>query len=950
MQIVCWNVRSLLNKKKLKNFLQIIEDRKIDFACINETWFDSLKGPLSIYFKEFGYLMYHSVREDQRGGGVAIIYKDKLMVKPGRCSCSEYSSFEFVFVTCEHHHQRSTTLINIYRNQEISMNIFVQEYTLFLEKIFEKCDTLIVVGDFNAWAEDCTNSDFRKLNTLMNSFGLNQMVREATHEDGHTLDHLYINEFQTNLLIEKVTSERFGLFTDHYPVFFQIPVVAEKNNQTNYLYRKLKDVDIDLFRKDLAESLKGIEGTSFEAKYLKFNDISRKVIDKHAPLLKKEVKKSNLPWIDGEFRQERAKRRKLEKCWSKNRTAANRNLYIDQKNRCSVLYEKKRKEYYSGLISEAGNCQKSLFKVANTLLDKNAQPVLPCHTDSQKLANEFNDYYIDKVKQIRNSIPAEEDNDKKFSRPFCGQRLEIFSPTTIEEVTSLIKEHGLKTSQEDPLPASICKSSLDILIPVLTDLINLSLAEGSIEGAKSSVIDPLLKKAGLDSDVKKNYRPVNKLEFVSKLTERVVHKRLEEHMIINSLHEPSQFGYKKFHSTEHLILSLVNEGILGFDNNLVTLIILLDLSAAFDTLDPDKLLLILKEEIGIDGIALQWFRSFLTGRTQRVKINGKYSESKRIYYGVPQGSVLGPILFGINVRSQRLVFENNKFKTSSFADDANGRKQFALKFQFHALQHGTASVMKEIVKWSNLHYVKINPDKTEMILLRPKHLNKDVIVKGVFIDDECIRFSKEVKNVGVWIDENLNFSKQVNTIVSHGFKILKDIKRTKKYLLKDHLERITHAMVSSRLDYCNSILYGTSSANIKKLQRFQNSTAKMILGKKRSDSSTLALRELHWLKVEARIVFKIMLIVWKSVNGKGPAILDISYKNTRGPNSRELVTHHCKTSVGHRLINYHGTRIWNSLPVSLRLEEKSDIFKKGLKTHLFNSFDNLMKNAFKYTI
>ena len=107
------------------------------------------------------------------------------------------------------------------------------------------------------------------------------------------------------------------------------------------MYRKLKDEDIDLFRKDLAESLKGIEGTSFEDKYLKFNDISRKVIDKHAPLLKKEVKKSNLPWIDGEFRQERAKRRKLEKCWSKNRTAANRNLYIDKK--IDALYCMRRK-------------------------------------------------------------------------------------------------------------------------------------------------------------------------------------------------------------------------------------------------------------------------------------------------------------------------------------------------------------------------------------------------------------------------------------------------------------------------------------------------------------------------------------------------------------------------------------------------------------------------------
>ena len=364
----------------------------------------------------------------------------------------------------------------------------------------------------------------------------------------------------------------------------------------------------------------------------------------------------------------------------------------------------------------------------------------------------------------------------------------------------------------------------------------------------------------------------------------------------------------------------------------------------------EKLLEIMYEEIGVGGVVLDWFRSFLENRMQRVKIENEYSESLPVPCGAPQGSVLGPKVFNINVRSQPMVFKQSMFSTSSFADDSNGRKQFALTFQFNVLKNDIVNCLHRIIEWSNTHFMKINPDKTEILLLCPASLNNDIIIKGVIFEGQCIRFSTEVKNVGVWLDMNLTMDKHINQIVSHCFKILKDIGGIRKCLQQGHLESLVHSVISSRLDYCNVLFKNISKENLFKLQKTQNAAARLILGKRKRESASAALNQLHWLKVEARVMFKVLLLVFKVLKGFFPEDFNLRYKSFNGrPNDYLMLeTPNFNTVYGKRLFVYNGSRLWNALPVHVRTEEDIEKYKKMVKTILFDGHEELKKKAFKY--
>jgi hypothetical protein len=208
-----------------------------------------------------------------------------------------------------------------------------------------------------------------------------------------------------------------------------------------------------------------------------------------------------------------------------------------------------------------------------------------------------------------------------------------------------------------------------------------------------------------------------------------------------------------------------------------------------------------------------------------------------------------------------------------------------------------------------------------------------------------------VKNVGVWLDKNLRLDKHINHIVSHCYKILKDIGRIKKCLQRIHIESLVHAVTSSRLDYCNSLFVNISKENHFKLQKLQNAAAKLILDRRRRDSAKDALYHLHWLNIDARIIFKILLLVHKVLRGKCSNKLILQYKgfNGRADDYLMLQTPHFKTTYGKRLFEYNGSRLWNALPVNVRVEEDTKKYKQMVKTILFEGSGELKRKAFKYT-
>ncbi len=253
----------------------------------------------------------------------------------------------------------------------------------------------------------------------------------------------------------------------------------------------------------------------------------------------------------------------------------------------------------------------------------------------------------------------------------CESHLDCFKTLSEDEVKKLIQKSPCKSCELDPLPTDVLKKCLDLLIPVITRIINMSLMQGIFPGQfLVAIVIPLLKKLGLDL-VFPSYRPVSNLAFLSKLTERAVASQFVSYCQDNRLREILQSAYAQYHSTETALTKVHNDLLMAMDGKKVVLLTLLDLSAAFDTVDHAVLLKRLETRFGVTGLALEWFRSYLTDRTQTVALpGGAKSSSRELSFGVPQGSVLGPILFCVYTTPLGDILRSHNIDFHLYADDS----------------------------------------------------------------------------------------------------------------------------------------------------------------------------------------------------------------------------------------------------------------------------------------
>ena len=316
--------------------------------------------------------------------------------------------------------------------------------------------------------------------------------------------------------------------------------------------------------------------------------------------------------------------------------------------------------------------------------------------------------------------------------------------------------------------------------------------------------------------------------FLSKLIERIVDIRINEHMDKNNLHSSKQYAYKEEHSTELLLTKVVNDLLLACDKKIPTLVMFLDLSAAFDTVDQGKLLQILKNDIGIRGVALKWFESYLCCRTQKVKIGDSYSSEVVLDFGVTQGSILGPKLFNIYTKPFPTKLHVVKVSVEGYADDHQLLKQFNLIFQVEVLGEGIEKIFTVIEKWMSDNFLKLNSGKTKIMIIAPDGVQQEITVNGTYIDGKCIRFVETAKNLGVYIDSTLSMEFQIQKVVTNCYSTIRHLSRIKYFLSTEHLNLLACSLVLNLMDYCNSLYYGLSSELIGKLQSVQNSAARLV--------------------------------------------------------------------------------------------------------------------------
>jgi hypothetical protein len=473
---------------------------------------------------------------------------------------------------------------------------------------------------------------------------------------------------------------------------------------------------------------------------------------------------------------------------------------------------------------------------------------LPKHTSSSDLAVTFNEFFSSKISKLREGLDILADGLPPDSPPppeclFSTLHSEAdlmngFLPVTTSMVCDIIRVSPAKSCPLDPIPTSILKKVLSALAPSIAKIANLSISSGQFpDTMKRGLITPLLKDDSLDRDVLANYRPVSGLSFLSKTLERLVLSQLNDHIAAFDLISPCQSAYRAHHSTETALLSVVDDHLRAIDGGCGNALLLLDLSAAFDTIDHATLVDRLSVSFGIRGMALNWFRSYLSGRKQCVAINGDCSPDVVLMTGVPLGSVLDPVLFTTYVNPVRTLATPFGVKMHQFSDDTQVYLSFPILPDFLGQVNALtvlANCASSTTDWFTRNKIKPNSSKNLLLYTSSLHAATKIAPIPLALGDTVIPPSDSVKNLGV-LDSSLSMVAQIGRVCKICFFQLRTIGKIRKFLTTSAAKCLVNALVLSHVDYANSLLVNLPEKLIARLQRLQNAAAKLVVGARKFD-------------------------------------------------------------------------------------------------------------------
>ena len=946
------NINHLRNK--IVDLRPIMRDLEPTVLAIAETKLNDSYP--SSQFRVDGYYCPSEYRKDRTyngGGGILVYIRQGIPAK--RLKSLEPQGIESIFFEITLGKQK-WCVIATYRSEDVKVADYLDIMSKSLDPIISTYDNVILMGDININLHNKNCPKFKKFETFYDTFSLKNLIKSQTCFQADiptSLDVILTNKNRSFINSNVVIT---GLSDWHGMVTTMTRTCVKKLPPKIIKYRSFKNFNEQNFLRDIKEITENRDSTGEIEPFENLSIDFLNVTDKHAPLKSKIVRGNDAPFMTSELRRQIRYRSKLSKIARTEKTPQSILAFHKQRNKCNKLKFENKKAYFTKVTEDGGKrfwqaikpfvSDKGSHGNDEYILEENGTLI----KDPDSISSIFADYYTNILEYATGNPPVQipfssdsndeiddilsyyEDHESILSIKSKYPNISFTLPDpTEEEIYGILKTIDIKKATGvDTIPPKLVRMSADLLKTPFTNILKFYIAKFNYpDKMKMARVTPVYKSPKNGSRLDKTcYRPVSVLTTFSKVFERFILNSMLEYT--NQILSDHISAYRRGYSCQNVLLKLTESWRQHLDNNEIVGAVLMDLSKAFDCL-PHELLIAKLSAYGFDKNTLKFFYSYLKERKQCVSIKGKSSMFLEILAGVPQGSILGPVLFNIFLNDFIDIFKETE--PHNFADD-NTLSAFANNL--NTLIEKLEGDSGKAIKWFTDNHMIANPDKFKVIVLYKDR--RDTSGTKFNINNANILSEKEVTLLGIDIDNRLSFDNYLSNICKKASNILNALKRESKFIVEQKCRSLNaNTYVLSYFNYCPLVWHFCGPASTHKIEKLHERVLRWVLNDyssaysdilNKSNSSTLYLKRVRIIAQET----------FKAINNLSPSYTKelLRFRNARYPTRNTNVDIYVprvnQVKFGKRSFTYEAPVLWNSLPNEIRTVDNFSVFKELMKT------------------
>lgn len=894
------NCRSLL--AHFNDFRHEYANKGFNLIAITESW---LNRDIDNNLLEIeNYELVRNDRRDLRGGGIAAYIGKGLSFEI--ILMENYEFLESLWLKIKVSGEECLLGI-IYRKPNTNIQNFFEIFEETLINMYSHFESITCIGDFNIDVSRFNDRQVSQLITICETFNLRQIITEPTritNNSSSIIDLIFTNH--CNILDIGVIN---STFSDHFGVFCEFQSSITEEQPLLFSFRALKDINLQEFQRDLEaisfQTIYVYESIEDQINFLNTNLIN--LFNKHAPIKNKKIhKRKYAPWMTDNVKFLQKLRDKALKDFKSSKLPEKWDYYKQLRNYTTTAIRAEKKAFYNNKLK---NCTyRDKWKELNKIFPKKQKRV----PDSLIKPNDFNKYFIDCTKNVFNSVNSYNTCNFYLNNAPNRENRFAFQTVDLNEITKILLCIKSQAFGVDQLNITLIQLCCPFIIPYILHIINQCIIKNYFPVCWKKAFVLPLPKVQNPTDFS-HFRSISVLPTMSKILERILNSQMRAFLEFNKILPPKQSGFRGGYSCASAMADVVDEVIRARDSDRITALVLLDYTKAFDFVNH-KILLAVLHFIGFTGSAIALISSFLTERVQQVKIENIVSDPLDVKNGVPQGSILGPLLFTIYTLRFYLVLKNCLYHL--YADDTQ------LYFSFIASEYKIAEKkinedLERILEISTNHCLKLNASKSSIMLIGNRNLTSNLSNDfNIKIAGEKIPTVQKCKSLGIIIDTELRFKDHVSSILKKAYLALKLIYIHRQYLGQDVKKLLCDSLVLSQCNYCD-VVYGwcLDYSDRARLQKLQNSCIRLIFGIRRGNRVSYKLRELAWLNMTNRRILHSRMFFYKILKYRSPPYLyqkitfrtDVHHLNLRRRNiciprhNKELFKRSFSYNVAHQM-------------------------------------------------